>query len=270
MCTYNKIAPDVVIAALTADLHVFCEKPPGRSVGDVNRMIDAEQRQPDLKLQFGFNHRYHYSVLEARSIIESGRYGNVLWARGVYGKCGGLEFENQWRSDIDIAGGGILLDQGIHMIDLCRLFCGDFTRVKGFTTTSHWKIPFEDNAFALLMNDAGRVATIHSSATQWKHRFSLEICLEDGYVNLDGILSGTRSYGTERATFARKQFEDTAHAVGQPREETVIFDTDDSWRLEVESFIDAIDGKGPVRSGNSHDALRAMELIEQIYQDGRE
>jgi predicted dehydrogenase len=268
VCTYNNFAPDVVVAALNAGKHVFCEKPPGRSVADVDRIAAAEQASAGRKLKFGFNHRYHGSIMEAKQIVESGRYGRVLWLRGVYGKCGSIQFENEWRNDRNIAGGGILLDQGIHMLDLCRFYCGDFDQVKSLVTTSFWKIPFEDNAFAILSNRAGQVAMIHSSATQWKHEFSLEICMEDGYVNLQGILSSTRSYGDERLTFARKQLEDTTRAFGRPREETIIFDTDDSWSLEVADFADAIRQDRPITSGNSHDALRVMELIETVYGNG--
>jgi predicted dehydrogenase len=268
VCAYNNLAPDVVVAALEAGKHVFCEKPPGRCVADVERIRAAEAKNPSLKLKFGFNHRYHESIMEAKQIVDSGRFGRVLWLRGVYGKCGNTQFENEWRNDPTIAGGGILLDQGIHMLDLCRFYCGDFDQVKSLVTTSFWKIPFEDNAFAILSNGAGQVAMIHSSATQWKHEFSLEICMEDGYVNLQGILSSTRSYGDERLTFARKQLEDTTRAFGRPREETIIFDTDESWSLEVADFADAIRADRPISSGNSHDALRVMELIASVYNHG--
>ena len=268
VCTYNNSAPDVVVAALEAGKHVFCEKPPGRCVADVERIIAAERASRGRKLKFGFNHRHHGSVMEAKQIVDSGRYGRVLWLRGVYGKCGSIQFENDWRNDRNIAGGGILLDQGIHMLDLCRFFCGDFDQVKSLVNTAYWKIPFEDNAFAILSNAAGQVAMVHSSATQWKHQFSLEICLEDGYVHLHGILSSTRSYGDERLTFARKQLEDTTRAFGRPREETIIFDTDDSWSLEVADFAEAIRQDRAITSGNSHDALRAMQLIEAVYENG--
>ena len=253
---------------LEAGKHVFCEKPPGRCVADVERIQAAERASGGRKLKFGFNHRYHGSIMEAKQIVDSGRFGRVLWLRGVYGKCGGIQFENEWRNDRNIAGGGILLDQGIHMLDLCRFFCGDFDQVKSLVTTSFWKIPFEDNAFAILSNVSGQVAMVHSSATQWKHEFSLEICMEDGYVHLQGILSSTRSYGDERLTFARKQLEDTTRAFGRPREETIIFDTDDSWTLEVADFAEAILQDRPIASGNSHDALRVMELIETVYGNG--
>jgi len=268
VCAYNNVAPNVVVAGLHNGMHVFCEKPPGRCVGDVQRMIAAEKANPTLKLKFGFNHRYHHSIMEARRMVDSGQFGKVLWLRGVYGKCGGIQFENEWRNDRNIAGGGILLDQGIHMLDLCRCFCGDFNEIKSLVTTSFWKTPLEDNAFVIMANEAGQVAQVHSSATQWQHRFGLEICMEDGYISLQGILSSTRSYGDETLTFARKQFEDTSRAFGRPREETIYFDTDESWSLEIDDFVDAIKADRPVTCGNSEDSLRVMQLIEEIYGSG--
>lgn len=268
VCAYNRIAPDAVVRALNNGKHAFCEKPPGRSLEDVERIIEAERANPGLKLKFGFNHRYHYAIKEAKSMIEGGRFGRILWMRGVYGKCGGVHFEEAWRNDPSISGGGILMDQGIHMLDLFRYFAGDFTDVRSLVTTSFWDIPVEDNAFAILQNERGQVATIHSSATQWKHRFLLEICLEGGYINITGLLTSTRSYGEEAITFARRQFEDEASAFGKPREETVYFDRDDSWALEVADFAEAIHKDEPIRSGNSADALKAMQLVERIYEEG--
>ncbi len=271
VCTFNKLLPDVACAALDRGLHVFCEKPPGRTVADVERIIEHQAKSPAKPVvKFGFNHRFHYAVMEARALIDSGRYGRLLWARGVYGKAGGLNFESSWRSDREQAGGGILLDQGIHMLDLMLLFLGDFTEIKSMVDNCYWKnIPFEDNAFALLRTDDGKVAMVHSSATQWKHKFSLEMYLEDGYISITGILSSTRSYGDECITFARRQFEDEARAMGKPREETIYFDRDDSWRLEIEEFYDAIAHNKPIAGGGPQDALRVMQLIEQIYAAGR-
>ena len=268
-CTYNNAIPEIVCAALEKRIHVFSEKPPGRSVGDVKRMIEAERRAGDRVLKFGFNHRFHYGVMEAKAIVDSGRYGRVLWARGIYGKAGGLTFENSWRSDKDLAGGGILLDQGIHMVDLLRYFLGDFTEIKSFVENCYWNnISLEDNAFALLKTNDGKVAMLHSSATHWKHKFSLDLFLEDGYLSINGILSSTRSYGDESITFARKQFEDQASAMGKPREEIIYFDRDDSWRHELDEFYQCIRGKNSVSVGSSLDALRVMELIERIYEAG--
>ena len=269
VCTYNNVSPDIVCAALKKGCHVFCEKPPGSSVKDVKRIISVEETAGDRVLKFGFNHRFHHAIMEAKAIVENGRYGRILWARGVYGKAGGLFFEKNWRSDKSLAGGGILLDQGIHMLDLMRYIVRDFVDVKSFVENLYWKeVPLEDNAFALMKTADGKVAMVHSSATHWKHRFSLDIFMEDGYLCINGLLTSTRSYGDESITFAKKQFEDEAYAFGRPREETIFFDRDDSWGLENEEFYDCIIGKKKRPQGNSDDALKAMQLVERIYVTG--
>lgn len=266
VCTYNNISPDIVCVALEKGCHVFCEKPPGCSVDDVKRIIYAEKSASEKVLKFGFNHRFHYAVMEAKAIIDSGRYGQILWARGIYGKAGGLSFARDWRADKSLAGGGILLDQGIHMLDLMRYLLGNFTEVKGFVENLYWKdIELEDNAFVLMKTAEGKVAMVHSSATQWKHKFSLDVFMENGYLSVNGLLTSTRSYGDETITFAKKQFEDEALAFGRPREETIFFDRDDSLRLELEEFYDCIVGKKENFQGNSEDALKVMQLVEKIY-----
>lgn len=266
VATPNRFTPDAVVAALDAGKHVFCEKPPGRTLSDIENIIAAERRNPGLKLKFGFNHRYHAGIREAKRIVSSGRLGRILWVRGVYGKCGGPGFEQSWRSSKELCGAGILLDQGIHMLDLFRFFCGDIAEVKSMVCTAFWDIDVEDNAFALLRDAQGRVAMLHSSSTHWKHRFNLEIFMSDGYLSVNGILSSTRSYGDESITVARKQFDD-GFAIGKPREEIIYFDTDPSWELEVADFIAHIIEDTPVESGSADDALKAMQLVFSIYHD---
>lgn len=267
VCTPNKFTPEIVISALENKKHVFCEKPPGRNPGDVYNIIKAEEKNNELKLKFGFNHRYHDSVMEAKSIIDSGRLGKIIWMRGVYGKSGGANFKKIWRSNREIAGGGILLDQGVHMVDLFRMFCGDFEEVKSFVTNSHWNLDVENDAFAILRNHKNQIASLHSSSTQWKHTFSLEISLEEGYINIFGILSSTSSYGQgERLIIARKQFENESFAEGNPQENVTYFNQDKSWEREIDDFVKCIRNNEKVTVGSSRDALEAMELIYKIYE----
>ena len=125
------------------------------------------------------------------------------------------------------------------MLDLMRYFSGEnFIHINSFVTTSYWNIESEDNAFAIIQSKDKVTASLHSSATQWKHKFLLEMCFEQGYVNLDGILSGTRSYAPEKLVVGRREFEDITHAMGKPKENTTWFENDDSWELEVDEFID--------------------------------
>ncbi len=268
VCMTNDIAAEVTIAGLESGLHVFCEKPPGRNVSDIERVIDVESHYPELKLMYGFNHRYHDSVQDALKIIKSGELGKVINLRGVYGKSKIITFnQDDWRTKREVAGGGVLLDQGIHMVDLMRLFAGDFCEIHSFISNSHWDYDVEDNAYALMRTDSGVVGMLHSSATQWRHRFSLDINLEKGSINLGGILSGSKSYGAETmcVVWANPDNDD-----GDPREQVTRYNKDPSWELEIASFADAIIKGKPIENGTSSDALQTMNLVYEIYRSDKQ
>ncbi len=263
VCLTNDIAPEVTIAGLESGLHVFCEKPPGRDVNDIIKVINCEKKYPLLKLMYGFNHRYHESVQDALKIIRSGELGRVINMRGVYGKAKLITFNQpDWRTKREIAGGGVLLDQGIHMLDLMILFGGEFTEVHSFISNRHWGYDVEDNAYALMKTNDGVVAMLNSSATQWRHRFNLDINLEYGSVILGGILSGTKSYGAETLTVVKA---DPDNDKGDPREQLTRYNRDPSWNEEIVVFADAILNDTPVQSGTSEDALRTMQLVYKVY-----
>jgi len=263
VCLTNEIAAEVTIAGLKNGLHVFCEKPPGRNVEDIYKVIDVEKQCSDKKLMYGFNHRYHDSVMEAFRIIKSKELGEVINIRGVYGKAQLITFNQpDWRTKREIAGGGVLLDQGIHMVDLMRLFAGEFSEVHSFIENSHWNYDVEDNAYALMRTKDGKVAMLNSSATQWRHRFHLDINLEKGSLILGGILSGSKSYGAETLTVVSAN-PNNDH--GDPKEVTTRYNTDPSWYTEIEEFADCILNNKEITSGTSDDALQTMKLVYKIY-----
>lgn len=266
VCTPNKFLPEIVCFFLNKKVHVFCEKPPGRCKEDVQKMLEAEKNNPGVKLKFGFNHRYHQAVLDAKSIIDKGRLGKVLWVRGVYGKGGGPRYDRDWRNSKDIAGGGILMDQGIHMVDLFRLFCGEFNDIKSFIGQSYWSGEVEDNAFVLLRNDQGQVGALHSSATQWHYKFLLEVYLEKGYVTIQGILSSTKNYGAETLKIARCVYDEEGYPLPNPQETISYYEEDFSWDRELEEFVSCIQKDELIKVGSCQEAYKTMVLIEQIYQ----
>ncbi len=262
VCMSNDIAAEVTIAGLEKDLEVFCEKPPGRDLADIARVIACEKRHPGRKLMYGFNHRYHESVRDALDLVRGGQLGQVINLRGVYGKSKLVTFgQTSWRTNRQLAGGGVLLDQGIHMVDLLRLFAGEFVEVHSFVSNDFWHHDVEDNAYALMRTAEGKVAMLHSSATQWRHRFNLEITLERGAIILSGILSGSKSYGAETMIVARAAEDD----MGDPREETTRYNRDLSWEAEIAAFADAVLEDRPIVHGSSEDALRTMHLVYRIY-----
>jgi predicted dehydrogenase len=261
VCLTNDLAPEVTMAGMDRGLHVFCEKPPGRDVSDVARVIACERRHPGLKLKYGFNHRYHDSVRDALRIVRSGELGPIINMRGVYGKSKIVTFNSDWRSKRALAGGGILLDQGIHMVDMMRLFAGEFTEIHSFVSNAFWKHDVEDNAYALMRTADRVVAFLHSSATQWRHRFHLEIALTRGSLILSGILSGSKSYGAETLTVVQAHEEDG----GDPREQRTSYNRDNSWRDEIAEFADAIVQDKAIAVGSSDEALKTMQLVYRIY-----
>lgn len=265
VCTPNHAIPEVAVYAIQKGKHVFCEKPPGRNYDDIKRIRDAELANPGVKLIFGFNHRHHPGITDAKAIIDSGSLGGIISLRGVYGKGGGYDYHTSWRNDIAVSGGGILLDQGIHMLDLFRYFVGDFNEIMGMRGISIFDIDVEDNAVLILRTLKGQLAQLHSSATSWKHTFRLEIGCEKGYAVISGLLSKTGSYGRETLVIGRRPSPNEKMAVGNPREETIYYDHDPSWDIEIAHFAECIIDNLPITKGTSVDALKVMEIIDQVY-----
>jgi predicted dehydrogenase len=262
VCMTNDINPEATIRGLEKGVHVFCEKPPGRTVDDVAKVIEVERLNPEFRLKYGFNHRYHDSIQKALEIIGTQELGGVINLRGVYGKSQLITFDQTtWRTDRTLAGGGVLLDQGIHLVDLMSMFAGDFVDVHSFISNDHWKHNVEDNAYAIMRTESGIVAMLHSSATQWRHRFSLEVTLEKGALIMSGILSGSKSYGSETLTIVRANKDDR----GDPKEESFTYDKDNSWANEIDEFSKSILDDTPIVQGSSADALKSMALVYQIY-----
>ncbi|EMY76174.1 oxidoreductase, NAD-binding domain protein [Leptospira weilii serovar Ranarum str. ICFT] len=263
VCLTNDIAPDATIAGLNRGLNVFCEKPPGRNMNDIERVILVAEKNPTLKLMYGFNHRYHESVKEALQMIASGKLGRIINLRGVYGKSKLITFNQpDWRTKREIAGGGVLLDQGIHIVDLMRLFAGDFIDVHSFISNSFWRYDVEDNAYAIMRTSDGIVGMLNSSATQWRHRFNLDINLERGSIILGGILSGSKSYGAETMTIVTA---DPDNDNGDPIEQTTRYNKDLSWDEEISYFADAVLQNKEIKSGSYQEAYQTMRLVYRIY-----
>jgi len=268
VCLTNDMAAEVTLAGLEAGLHVFCEKPPGRTVEELESVIAAEARHPGTRLMYGFNHRYHESVVDGLEILRSGDLGAVIGLRGLYGKAKLVTFDQpDWRTRRRTAGGGVLLDQGIHMVDLMRLFGGEFHEVHSLVSNRHWGYDVEDNVYALMRSDDGVIGSLISSATQWRHHFSLEVNLERGSIILGGLITGTKSYGAETLTIVTA---DPDVDLGDPREETTRYNQDPSWRREMDAFATSILEDRPVESGSSVDALETMRLVFRIYHADRD
>jgi len=264
VCTPNFLNKELTIKALNAGKHVFCEKPPAFTAADVKEIQQAEKSSKGKKLMYGFNHRHHDSIIRMKEIVDNGKFGKILWMRGRYGKSVTDDYFDQWRAKKELSGGGIVIDQGIHMLDLFRYLGGDFDTVKAEVSNQYWKGDTEDNAFIILKNSkTGLVASLHSTMTQWRHLFSLEVFMEKGYMVLNGLITSSMSYGEEVLSIAKNR--STAPAATWKDEVKTQYLTNNSWRYEMEHFFNAIKNNTEIKIGNSNDALKIMQIIDEIY-----
>jgi predicted dehydrogenase len=256
VATSNDALTPVALAAIEGGKHVLVEKPAARSSAEVKPLL-AASREAGVTVKVGFNHRFHPAFVKARTLFDEGAIGPLMYIRARYGHGGRLGYEREWRADPAIAGGGELLDQGVHLIDLSRWFAGDFVEVDGRVATFFWRMPVEDNAFLRLRTSQGQVAWLHASCTEWKNLFSFEVFGREGKLQIDG-LGG--SYGTERLTLHRMRPQ-----MGPP--ETTAWDfpgEDRSWSEEYRHLLSCIrEGRPP--SGSLEDALAALEVVGKVY-----
>jgi predicted dehydrogenase len=258
--SHDCLAP-LALEALRAGKHLLLEKPGARSFGELEP-VAKEAKARGLRVKVGYNHRFHPSFRKARELCDSGALGPLLYVRGRYGHGGRPGYEKEWRLRPEVSGGGELLDQGSHLIDLAMWFLGGIEEARGELPGYFWDAPVEDNAFLLLRAASGGCALLHASWTEWKNTFSFEITGRDGKLEVTG-LGG--SYGTEQLAFYRM-----LPQMGPP--ETTIWQypfRDLSWGLEAGEFLRAIrEGRDP--EGGIDEALGVLAVIGDIYaQAGR-
>lgn len=258
VATTNNMLAEITQTSVEAGKHVLVEKPAARSAAELEPVIEAA-KTANRRVRVGFNHRYHPALRKAREIIDSGVAGELMFVRGRYGHGGRLGYEKEWRANPALSGGGELIDQGVHLIDLSRWFLGDFQSVSGFAHTYYWDMPVDDNGFMTLKTSKQQVAHLHVSCTEWKNLFSLEIYGRDAKLHVEG-LGG--SYGVERLAFYKM-----LPQMGPP--ETTIWEypgEDKSWQVEFAEFLDDIRlNREP--AANLNDAYEALKIVEQIYRD---
>jgi predicted dehydrogenase len=260
VATPHNMLAEITLAAVSAGKHVLVEKPAARRAAELDPVIDSARRAGVL-VRVGFNHRYHPGARKARELVDSGAVGDLIYVRGRYGHGGRVGYEKEWRADPTQSGGGELVDQGVHLIDLARWFLGDFEEVQGFAQTYFWDMPAEDNGFLLLRTPKRQVAFLHASWTEWKNLFSFEIFGLTGKLEMMG-LGG--SYGLERLTYYRM-----LPGMGPP--ETTIWEypmPDTSWEQEFAEFVEDIQlGRQP--AAGLADARAALRIVERVYEGSR-
>jgi predicted dehydrogenase len=246
----------LAIAALQAGKHVFIEKPGAISQLHFEKVCEVA-RKGNLRVHVGYNHRHHPAIKKALELSSNGSIGEIMFLRGRYGHGGRLGYEREWRADKSKSGGGELIDQGTHLIDLSIGFLGGLKLDYAATPNYFWDMAVEDNAFMSLKNEAGNIAFLQASCTEWKNMFSLEIYGKTGKIAISGL---GRSYGLETLTFHKMLPE-----MGPPLTETWSFpEPDDSWAIEMGEFINDLE-TGANKSDNLNSSLEVLRLISEIY-----
>jgi predicted dehydrogenase len=254
--TLNASLAPIALAAVRAGKHVLAEKPGALNATQLHT-LRAAARQADVRVRLGYNHRFHPALQKARALLDAGTLGPLMFLRARYGHGGRRGYDREWRADPALSGGGELIDQGVHLIDLAGWFLGDFPTVDGHATTFFWDMPVDDNAFLSLRTAAGQTAWLHVSCTEWKNLFSLELYGRDAKIAIDG-LGG--SYGVERLTLYQM-----LPAMGPPDITSWEYPRgDDSWALETRAFVDDIQlGREP--APGLAEGIRTLEIVESIY-----
>lgn len=258
VATLNSALAPITHAAVLAGKHVLVEKPGALNAAQL-RTIQAAARSTGARVRLGYNHRYHPALQKARELIDGGALGPLMFLRARYGHGGRKGYDREWRADPALSGGGELIDQGVHLIDLAGWFLGEFPTVDGHAATYFWDMKVDDNAFLSLRTAGGQTAWLHVSCTEWKNLFSLEIYGRDAKLAIDG-LGG--SYGVERLAVYQMRPE-----MGPP--DTTIHEYprgDESWAIETRAFVDDIRLNREPSPGLA-EGIRTLEIVEKIYRD---
>jgi len=261
----NKFIKDIVVDALKLGKHVIAEKPLGRNYYESKEMYSVYKKNSAIKhivFKIGFNHRFHPAILYAKELLQNGSIGKVINIRGRYGHGGRPGMEKEWRASKELCGGGELLDQGVHMIDLVRWFGGEIKEVFAKVETKFWNMGVEDNAFAILKTENNVTASFHVSWTNWKNIFSFEAFGTNGYVRVEG-LGG--SYGIESLEYGKRN-----EKGGRPEIQIIEYPADDiSWNEEWKEFKNALRDQREV-IGNGYDGMKANQVIDALYKSNKE
>ena len=254
--TTNNWLATIAAEAIDRDKHVLIEKPGATSMAELRTIIAAHKKNPVVAM-IGYNHRYHPGLIKAKELVESGKFGGILFVRARYGHGGRLGYEKEWRFQKNISGGGELMDQGSHLIDLVNYFCGKMETATGFTEKLFWRSDLEDSAFFILKNGKGQIAHLSATCVEWKNIFSFEVMLKTAKIQIDG-LGG--SYGREKLVLYKMKPE-----MGPPEAQEFVFPEEDlSWSKENEIFLNRIKRRD-FSDRSLQDSLYVLKTIEKIY-----
>jgi UDP-N-acetylglucosamine 3-dehydrogenase len=187
ICTPNYLHAPQSIQALESGTHVLCEKPMATNLTDAEAMKAAAEWAGRV-LYIGFNHRFIGKFNLAKQLLDSGEYGRLLAARIALGHGMYERLSRTWFGNSALSGGGTLIDNGVHMIDMLRWYGGSITAI---SAQAHRLLAtegdVEDNAIAVMQLANGGIASLQCSWT-WPPKYTLlfSMICEHGTLDLSG------------------------------------------------------------------------------------
>ena len=251
----NEFLAQISKEAVIHGKHILVEKPAARNSSELTQVI-KEWKQHQVIAKVGFNLRFHPAISTAKKMVNTGDIGRIMYIRGRYGQGGRPGYDKEWRADPERSGGGELIDQGVHLIDLVQWFLGDVYYISSELRTFFWNMPVEDNAFITLGTGNEGIAWLHASCTEWKNLFSFEIFGSLGKLQIDG-LGG--SYGVEKLTYYKM-----LPCMGPP--ETIIYEypfEDRSYADEYAYFRSLIEKNESV--DDLLETYSTLKIVESAY-----
>ena len=252
----NAALASVTLDAVRAGKHVLVEKPGAVTSGQLGG-IDSVAAESGALVRIGYNHRFHPAFRKAYELVREADLGDLMFIRARYGHGGRIGYDREWRADPKLSGGGELIDQGVHLIDLASSLMGEFTKVDGHAANYFWDMPVDDNAFLSLRTAAGQTAWLQVSCTEWKNLLSFEIYFKRAKLHIEGLRG---SYGLERLYYYKMLPE-----MGPP--ETVIYEyprPDDSWALELDEFLEDI-RLNRIPIPGLKEGRKTLQIVETVY-----
>ena len=255
IATPHDTATQLCVEALGWGGRVLMEKPFGRSLAEAEKLAAAAAGGE--RLFVGFNYRFFPGIAAALGDVRAGLFGPLVSVNMLLGHGGSPGMEKGWKFDPVKAGGGCLIDPGIHLLDLCYCLAPDVSLDFIRAWSGFWKTGIEEETH-LLLHGAQTIFNVQVSVIRWRSTFRLELHGTEGY----GIVTGRgRSYGPMKYVRGRRWGWQNA-ANQEASEETVnISECDDSFVDEMRALFSGNAGTWP----SPCTATQALEVM-RVYE----
>lgn len=265
-CLPNYLHFSSTLAALEAGKHVMCEKPPTLNAGEM-RVLHEEAAKRKLIYFFGRQSRFSSQMLAARQLVSEGRLGDIYFGKAIFIRSRGIPAGlGGWFTDKARAGGGALIDLGVHALDAAWYLLGTprpksvsgrvFQNFRHLAPQSTFDV--DDSAYGMITFEGGTVLHFEVS---WAGNLTDDIP-ESGWTGrelINTLLQGTK--GTIRLhPFALFESQDETIAKVEIEATPEV----NPFALQIQNFLDAIRGTA-VAINDSRQALYLMEMLDAVY-----